>query len=188
VQRAGIDVPRLIERAKAYDRDAFGELYRRTLTPVYRYLAARVRTVDEAEELTQDVYLAALAQIERLRAEDESGLYAWLFQIARFKLADHFRARYRRPASRFEDEAEPEDTGPLPEAISEALADREQLREALAMLTDDQREVVICKYILEFSNEETARILGKNANAVNQLHHRALRSLHRLLSANEVTS
>jgi RNA polymerase sigma-70 factor (ECF subfamily) len=183
-----MDIPRLIKRAKAYDREAFGELYRLTLTPVYRYLAARVRTTDEAEELTQEVYLAALAQVERLRAEDESSLYAWLFQIARFKLADHFRARYRRPTSRIEDGPEPEDAGPQPEAMAEALADRERVREALSMLTDDQREVVICKYILEFSNDETARTLGKNANAVNQLHHRALRSLHRLLAGNEVPS
>jgi RNA polymerase sigma-70 factor (ECF subfamily) len=188
VQRAAATVPVLIERAKQQDREAFAELYRMTLTPVYRYLGARVRTVEEAEELTQDVYLAALSQIEGLRAVDESGLYAWLFQIARFKLADQLRARYRRPAVPLDGQAEPADLGPLPEEFAEASADRETVREAMTQLTDEQREVVTCKYILGFSNDETARQLGKTVNAVNQLHHRALRRLQRVLVAREVAS
>jgi len=185
VQKSETDFASLLRLAQAYDRAAFGELYQRTVTAVFRYLAARVNSVEDAEELTQEVYLAALSGISRLRAVDESGLYAWLFQIARFKLADQLRARYRRPTAALEAAGEPADTAPLPEEQVTAAADRETVRLAMGELTDDQREVVTCKYILGLSNEETARQLGKNVNSVNQLHHRALRSLHRLLVAKE---
>ena len=83
--------------ADLIDREAFAELYRRTVVPLYRYCSVRVDSASEAEEVTQEVYMAALSGIERLRAESELALLAWLYQIARNKLADRLRVRYRRP-------------------------------------------------------------------------------------------
>jgi RNA polymerase sigma-70 factor (ECF subfamily) len=177
----------LLRRAKGYDREAFGELYRLSIRPVFRYVAARVRTTEEAEEVTQEVFLAALSNIHGLRATNESALFAWLFQIARFKLADQLRARYRRPMQSLDVALDPPDPDPSAEQLLAQQADRdearEQVRAVLAQLTDEQREVVTCKYVLGYSNDQTAAHLGKNVNAVNQLHHRALRSMQRLLAA-----
>lgn len=66
--------------------------------------------------------------------------------------------------------------------MAEAVEERLELRGALERLTAEQREVIVCKYVLGYDNDPTARLVGKNANAVNQLHHRALASLHRLLA------
>ena len=172
------EIAGLIRRAKTADRAAFGELYRIAVTPVYRYMAIRLNEVEEAEEITQEVFTAALRETDGLRAEDEAGLLGWLFQIARHKLADHLRRRYRRP------------TAPLDEADRVAAPawpadDGAEVREALEQLTPDQRAVVVCKYILGYDNQRTADLVGKNSNAVNQLHHRALVSLHRLLANRE---
>jgi RNA polymerase sigma-70 factor (ECF subfamily) len=175
----------LIERAKRSDQAACTELYRRSVQPVYRYLAARVNSVDEAEELTQEVFLAALGGIEGLRAVDEPGVLAWLFQIARYKLADALRRRYRRPTAPLEEAELVADRRAGPEDVAQASAEREAVRQALEHLTPEQREVMLCKYVLDFDNERTARHVGKNVNAVNQLHHRALASLQRLLRAGE---
>ncbi len=185
VPEAPGDIARLIHQAKLYDRSAFAELYRFAVTPVYRYLSARLNRTEEAEELTQEVFVAALSGIEGLRAEDEAGLLAWLFQIARHKLADHLRQRYRKPSSPLEEAEEWEDPGPRPDRLAEVEEERAEVREALGQLTHDQREVVVCKYILGYDNERTARVVGKKVNAVNQLHHRALASLHRLLGVKE---
>jgi RNA polymerase sigma-70 factor, ECF subfamily len=171
-----------LARAKANDRAAFGELYRACLTPVYRYLHARVGETAVAEELTQEVFLAALAGLHDLRAEDETAFLAWLFQVARYKLADHLRRRYRRPTSPLEAAEEVVDARRLPQDEAEASEERRELRQALEQLTPEQREVVLYKYVLEYDNERTALLLGKNANAVNQLHHRALGRLQRLLA------
>lgn len=175
------DLARAIDRAKAFDRSAFAELYRFAVGPVYRYLSARVSCVDLAEELTQEVFLAAMTGIEGLRASDEAGLLAWLLQIARHKLADHLRRQYRRPAIPLDEAAEVESPEPRPEEMATASAAAAEVRAALEQLTAEQREVVLCKYVLGYDNRRTARIVGKNVNAVNQLHHRALASLHRLL-------
>jgi len=182
VQEATGGIAGLIRRARGHDQAAFASLYRFALTPVYRYVSARVDTVDEAEELTQEVFVAALAGISGLRAEDEVGLLAWLFQIARHKQADHLRRRYRQPTAPAEAVDELESADPRPDEAAEAEAERAELREALTRLTPEQREVVVCKYVLGYGNEATALAVGRNVNAVNQLHHRALASLHRLLS------
>lgn len=175
----------LLRRARAYDREAFADLYRFAVGPVYRYLSARLSTVEEAEELTQEVFVAALNGIQGLRAEDEAGLLGWLFQIARHKLADQLRRRYRRPSAPLEEAEQVEAPQPRPEELVEAEEERVELRRALDRLTPEQREVVVCKYVLGYDNERTARLVGKNANAVNQLHHRALASLYRLLRSTE---
>jgi len=175
----------LIRRAKRYDQAAFAELYRSTVASVYRYIAARLNTVEEVEELTQEVFLAALKGIQGLRAEDEAGLLSWLFQIARHKLADHLRQRYRRPTQPLDEADHLEAPQPRPDELALAGEERAGLRETLERLTPEQREVIVCKYVLGYDNERTARLVGKNVNAVNQLHHRALASLHRLLVKTE---
>lgn len=175
------DVAGLVRRAKAGDEDAFTQLYRLTVRKVYRYLAVRGPSEADAEELTQEVYMAAVAGLGSLRAADEAGVYAWLFQIARRKAADYLRRRYRRPVDPLADDAPLADHGSAPQELLEREAERQQVREALERLTPDQREVLLCKYVLDYTNEQTARHIGKNANAVNQLHHRALARLARLL-------
>jgi RNA polymerase sigma-70 factor, ECF subfamily len=181
VQQPAGDIAGLIRRAKGHDREAFAELYRFAVGPVYRYLAARVDRVDDVEELTQEVFVAALSGIQTLRAEDEGSLMAWLFQIARNKLADQLRGKYRRPSAPLEAAEEVESQQLRPDETAELAEARAEVREALELLTPDQREVVVCKYVLGYDNERTAGIVGKNVNSVNQLHHRALASLHRLL-------
>ena len=179
------DIAGLIRRARGYDKMAFADLYRFAVGPVYRYLSARVNSVEETEELTQEVFVAALNGIQGLRAEDEAGLLGWLFQISRNKLADHLRQRYRRPSAPLEETEALESPQPRPEEVAEAEEERSEVRQALERLTPEQREVILCKYVLGYDNDRTARQVGKNINAVNQLHHRALASLGRLLKATE---
>ena len=179
------ELAEVVRRAKALDREAFGALYSLTVRPVYRYLAARLRTDAEAEDVTQEVFMAALSGIQGLRAEDEAGVLAWLLQIARHKLADQLRRRYRQPEDPLDETMEVVATDPQPPDAAEAEEERRAVREALEHLTPEQREVIMCKYILGLDNERTAAVVGKNVNATNQLQHRALRSLQRLLGQAE---
>lgn len=175
------DFGALLRRARGYDRDGFGELYRRSVGPVFRYCRSRADSTSEAEELTQEVFMAALAGIERVRADSEAAWLAWLFQIARNKHADALRRRYRRPQAPLEAAGDAVD-GATP-ALDGLVAadDRAEVRRALEQLTAEQREVIVCKYVLGYDNSRTGELIGKNANAVNQLHFRAVTSLRRLL-------
>jgi RNA polymerase sigma-70 factor, ECF subfamily len=172
----------LIRRAQRHDQAAFAELYRLTVRPVYRYLSARVQPRDLVEELTEEVFVAAFQGMGSLRAGDERGLLAWLFQIARHKLADHLRQRYRSRSVTLDAVGELEDPQRPPDEVVSAAEEEAAVRRALDDLTPEQREVIVYKYVLGYDNQRTGQLLGKNANAVNQLHHRALASLHRLLS------
>ncbi len=185
MQESPGDLPSLIRRARHHDPDAWSALYRSTVRPVYRYLSARLNNIEEAEELTQEVFLAALAGIAGLRAEDEAGVLAWLFQIARHKLADHLRQRYRRPTVLLDEARAIEAADPDPQHLAEAGEARAGVQQALDLLTPEQREVIVYKYVLGYDNQRTAALLGKSVNAINQLHHRALASLHRLLTRAE---
>ncbi|MBI2939803.1 MAG: sigma-70 family RNA polymerase sigma factor [Chloroflexi bacterium] len=187
MQEAVGEIAGLIRRARTGDPAAFADLYRLAVTAVYRYLSARLNTPEEAEELTQEVFLAALGRIQGLRAEDEASFLAWLFQIARHKLADHLRQRYRRPAVPLDEDDQLAARQPGPDELAEGSEERAEVRRALEQLTPEQREVMLYKYVLGFDNERTARLVGKTINAVNQLHHRALASLHRMLTRTEKT-
>lgn len=70
---------------------AFVEVYKRTVTDVYSYLASRVGDRETAEELTQDVFLVGA---RRVAAGDLVDV-AWLIGVARHKLVDHWRAQAR---------------------------------------------------------------------------------------------
>lgn len=72
-----------------------------------------------------------------------------------------------------------------PDEAAERSEEQAEVRAALERLTPDQREVVLCKYVLGYDNRRTAQVVGKNVNSVNQLHLRALASLHRLLTRTE---
>ncbi len=181
------DVAALILSARANDEDAFTELYRMTVRQLYRYVSVRISGAEDVEEVTQEVYMAAVTGIQGLRAGDEAGLYGWLYQIARNKVADHLRRRYRRPVEPLDDTLPLADPDPTPEDIAEVEAERALVRSALDQLTPDQREVLLCKYVMDYSNDQTARQVGKNVNSVNQLHHRALASLARLLGGGQRT-
>jgi RNA polymerase sigma-70 factor (ECF subfamily) len=185
VQESSGDLSALIRQAKRHDPDAWSALYQSTVTPVYRYLSARLNSIEEAEELTQEVFLAALAGIAGLRAHDEAGLLGWLFQITRHKLADHLRQRYRRPIVPLDEARAVEAADPDPQLLAEAGEARAGVQRALDQLTPEQREVIVYKYVLGYDNQRTAALLGKSVNAINQLHHRALASLHRLLTRAE---
>ena len=68
--------------------------------------------------------------------------------------------------------------------VADQMSSR-QLREALALLTPDQRQVVTLKYLEEWENEAIAKVLNKPVGAVKSLQHRALASLRRILGRQE---
>jgi RNA polymerase sigma-70 factor (ECF subfamily) len=83
----------LIRRAGGGDRAAFGELYRRYARMVHGILLARV-PVSEAEDLVQDVFLAAMNQIGLLRTA--AAFRGWLGAIARRRAIDYHRREHNR--------------------------------------------------------------------------------------------
>jgi RNA polymerase sigma-70 factor, ECF subfamily len=101
---------------------------------------------------------------------------AWLYRIAHARVVDYYRMTNRRPVER-DVEAEPI---PVSANMDEGILRRQTakaLREAIGTLTDEQQQVVILRFIEGQSIETVADMMGKNANAIKALQHRALRTL-----------
>ena len=166
---------RCLQRAQRGDADAFSALYREHVQAIFRYIAHRVNNVQLAEDLTGDVFARAL---EGLPSYVDQGkpFVAWLYRIAHARVVDHYRRAERRPAES-DVEAEPLPVTPdMDEGLLRRHAAR-ALRAAITELTSDQQQVIVLRFIEGYNIETVAQIMGKNANAIKALQHRALRSL-----------
>ena len=144
---------------------------------VLRYVMARIGDRDGAEDVTQEVFVGAVTAIRRLRDLSESGIEGWLLGIARYKCADRLRRISRdRHAPVPEPAAVPADAGEV--AITRLSA--AEVRQAMEQLSDDQREVVLRRFVLDQSLEEVAAATGRPVGAVKSMQHRALASLARI--------
>lgn len=166
----------LVAAARA-DPAAFGILYQRYLTRVYRYLRARTGSDDDAADLAQQVFLRALAALPAYR---ERGLpfAAWLFRIARNLVIDAERARRREPlpwdAAAIASRAA---GAPSPEAAYLREEELAQLRLLVSRLDPARRELLELRYAGGLSVREIAAVVGKREGAVRKQIERTLRSL-----------
>jgi RNA polymerase sigma-70 factor (ECF subfamily) len=179
---AADDFAGYVARARRLDAAAWDYLYGKTFSQLYRYVAARVPSKQEAEDVTEEVYFGALHSAGGLRAGDEAGFLAWLYQIARYKLADRLRQQYRRPTVPLDPTLDVPDDDPTPEEAALGADARDAVRAAMAELTPEQQEVITMKFILEYDNAKAASIMGKSPGAINQLQHRALAQLRKILT------
>ena len=172
------DEARLIQRAQQGDRAAFAEIYERHQPAVYRYIYYRVGDTPTAEDLTGAVFVRVVEKIDGFVYRGRP-LLTWLYTIARNAVIDYQRHSGQAVMLPIDERlvAEGEDV----EGTVDRGLTQERLAAALTHLTEDQRQVILLKFIEEMSNEETARVVGKSVGAVKALQHRALAALQRVL-------
>ena len=155
--------------------EAFTILYRRYLPRVYRYLYFKTGDVDEAEELTSQVFLAALEGMPRYQ---HRGYFAtWLFSIARRKAADFYRTRYTQPRIKIAQSTtlgDPEDD-PLTRVI--ARENIEKLNELLSLLNDHEREILRLRFSAKLQFSEIAALLKRKPSTIKMAYYRLLARL-----------
>jgi RNA polymerase sigma-70 factor (ECF subfamily) len=170
-------IEELVARAQDGDRDALEELYLEHFDRIYSYLHMTVGNRHDAEDLTTQTFLKMLESIGRFQW-GSAPFSAWLFRIAHNLAIDHFRARRRW---------QPEEEVPEPPDAVESSAEDEAMRalssqtmfDLIEELSDEQRDVLILKFVFDFSNLEAATVLDKTEGAVKSLQHRALASLQK---------
>lgn len=161
--------------ASQADRAAFGTLYRRYLDRVYGYAFYLLGDHHDAEDVTERTFLAALDAIDRFRDEGAS-FRSWLFRIAHNQVANHLRARGRRPTAPLNVVDEPVATPDPATAVVDA-DDARRLRRAVAALSEDRRQVLVLRFVDGLTAREIGAVLGRSEGAVRVLQHRALREL-----------
>ena len=172
----------IIESAKRGEAQAFGVLYTTYVAPMYRFIALKVPTKQEAEDLTHEVFVSAWDNIKRYKKRGNP-FSSWLYSIARNKVIDHYRTRHSHLAL----DTIREETVGYDAMIAESL-DQEfkgkTVREAMRRLSEEHQTVIILRFIEDLSPKEIAKIMKKSEGAIRVAQHRAIQSLKRLLNTN----
>jgi RNA polymerase sigma-70 factor, ECF subfamily len=171
-------------RAAQANPAAFGPLYRRYVRPVHRYVCAQIGDRTAAEDITAQVFVDVLTSLPRYHERGE--FTAWLFRIARRRIADHHRRRVRwgrREAPLDEDGQDPYPD--LDAGLDLAPLQRTVLAR-IAQLDEDQQELIRLRFAAGLTFPEIGAILGRPADTVKMALHRLLDRLAREMEVNHV--
>ena len=164
-----------LARRANVDLDAFGELYRRHVCEVFRFINSKTRNEKTAEDLTAQVFFKALRSAETFNG---TGTYqSWIFRIARNCLASWHRSKPRDLA--LHELPDPVDPGPTPAGAALDNEARGAVWSAVAGLPVKQREAVVLRYVQDCSIDEIADRTDRSPGAVRVLLHRARQRLRR---------
>jgi len=171
----------------------FVALYQRHYRRVYVYHLARTGNEQDAQDLTSETFMAALDSLAAYRPEagnsHEHSFAAWLFGIARHKLADFFdnwvpqsslEEVGERPAGDtplYSTDTPLSTTEYLPEQAAVQRSDLTRLRQLLALLPEERADALSLRYFSELSLAEVAQVMDKSEAAVKMLIHRGLQEL-----------
>jgi RNA polymerase sigma-70 factor (ECF subfamily) len=148
----------------------FEELVRRFQSPLLHFLTRRVGSQQDAEDLLQETFLAAFRNLERYRSTWRFS--TWLFTIAN-RLAVSSLRRRRLPSAA-SGQLVARAGGGDPAANAEEAEMRSTLWDAVqGILEPDAFTAVWLSYVEAMAADEIGRVLGRNANAVRILLHRA---------------
>lgn len=174
----------LINRAQNGDVAVIGMLYEHYHLSIFRYLYYRVGDRETAEDLTSEVFLRMLRFIGGFHPPSSS-FSSWLFQIARNLSTDHFRKMGVRDHIPLEEEmvSGKED---LDTTVERSLTSQ-GLRQAMTALTEDQRDVIVLRFIAGMPIAEVAEALDKSEDSIKGLQRRGLISLRQILTDWEVS-
>ena len=174
---ADAEAERLLIEAAQKDPARFAELYEKNFDRVYAFIARRVRDRNEAEDLTSEVFHAALAGLKRFEWRG-APFASWLFRVASNAIIDRSKRAAKEQQTTFTD---------FPDASTQEIDDeierRAQLFQMVERLPADQCRVVRMRFAEEKSIREIANELGRSEGAIKQLQFRALQNLRAQLGA-----
>lgn len=173
---------RLVAAAQR-NRVRFVALYDKYFLRVYRYISQRVGTQQDVEDLTSQVFVEAM---ESLDDYHEQGVFAaWLFSIARRRVADHYRRSVREPPLERVEARLWSSTDRTSESRVVQSDRLERLVEAFQALALEKQEMVRLRFFAGLGYREIALLMDKSEGAVKMTVRRALEELRRRMRDEE---
>lgn len=169
----------IVEAAKLGDASALTALYEHYFPRVYRYVASRLRASEDAEDVTEEIFLRIIDNVGSF-AWRGLPFGAWVFRIARNEVVSHVRRQKTRGATaqltEFIPDGSPDHTEQVEFDLTFAM-----VREAIEKLPEAQRQVVSLRFVAGLSVTETAQALKKTENNVKVLQHKGIAKLQALV-------
>lgn len=145
------------------------ELQRLYLDDVWRYVSSRLDRQEDAEDVTMEVMHAAFSKLRESTVVAEPRL--WLLTIAKNKVADALRRRYRRRETPLVDSDQPDGADHLRRFAVNAILDK---------LPEDHSQALVLKYVNGLSTDEVGAVMRRSPEAANSLLQRARQSFREL--------
>lgn len=169
---------RLVAQARR-DPAAFRVLYRVYFPRVYAYVAYRMGTVQDAEDVVSETFLRAVEKLDRFEDRGEGSFGAWLFRITHNLVSDfRRRQRGRRESVPLDKLPDVEDGTLGPEGAAERKEQFARLRALIETLSPRRQEVIALKFYAGLRNREIAHVLGISEGAVASHLCRGIEDLH----------
>ncbi|MFD2640317.1 RNA polymerase sigma factor SigX [Piscibacillus salipiscarius] len=167
----------------------FQELYEKYHQDLFSFIYYMVKDQTTTEDLVQEVYIRVLKSYDTFKGE--SSEKTWLFSVARHVTIDHFRKygkQKKHTANQFDVNEHSnllKDQSPTPQEIAEKSEEIQDMYKCLDECTEDQRMVIILRYIQQLSIKETADVLNWTTSKVKTTQHRAISVLKELMLQRE---
>ncbi len=176
---------RLVEECLSGNNGAFELIVNRYLKSIYNFAFRFCNSADEANDLTQEVFLKVWKNLKRFNPNQ--GFKTWLFAIARNTIIDWLRKNKSVAFSsldteeeRFEDSLV--DIDPLPDEVLSRKEIAHELEKALIKIPPHYKTIILLHDIEDLSFEEIAKIVGRPMNTVKSQYRRSLLMLRKYLS------
>ncbi|TVR63829.1 MAG: RNA polymerase sigma factor [Gemmatimonadales bacterium] len=169
----------LVQRARAGDRGAMGELINRHQGVVYRFLVGLLGDEELAADTTQETFVRALGNIAGFRGD--STFRTWLLAIARNEARGAMRRRVRRREFTLDDAPPLQDQAAGPEHVTLGRAEVGRIRTALDSLPPKQKMSVSLRLFDGLSFREIGRAIDSSEGAARVNYHHGIRRLRELL-------
>ncbi len=170
----------LLRKARQFDLKALEEIYDRYNQAIYRYAYRQMGDSLQAEDCVSETF-ARFLQAVRHGKGPVNYLQAYLFRVAHNWITDQYRRQPPPAIELIDDHADEEQE--LIEEFCETRDERTNIRNALHHLTPEQRQVIVLRFVEDWSLKETAAAMEKDIGAIKALQHRALETLTKVMKA-----
>jgi RNA polymerase sigma-70 factor (ECF subfamily) len=172
-----------LEAARRSDTEGFTVLYRVLSGDITAF--CRARGANDVDDLVNDIFLGAFRGLPSFTG-DGSAFRSFVYRIARNKIFDE-RRRVLRDVTHLTTECGVAESRPDDSHDTEAIVlhqlETESILVLLGALTDDQREVILLRFLVELSILEVASVTDRPVSAVKALQRRGLATLRRNISS-----
>ena len=174
------DQENIIARARRGDADAFEQLVTSYRDQVFRLALRMCGNAADADEAAQETFLAAWKGLPNFRGDSQFS--TWLYQLTTHAAIDLMRREKRQIAAEDITEVSAPDPAPGPQQQAEQSETRQAVRDAMAQLSPEYRQIVVLRFLQELSYEEIGAVLKLPPGTVKSRLNRAKSQLKDILS------
>ncbi|MFA6338995.1 MAG: RNA polymerase sigma factor [Candidatus Paceibacterota bacterium] len=173
------------------DNEAFSELVKDYLKPIYNFIFRLTKNTQESEDITQETFLKVWKNIKKYRKGEN--FKTWIFTIARNTTIDWLRKKKNLTFSDFENkdgsntfEENITDPEPLSDELIAIIEDKKLIEDLLKQLSPLYQEILFLHYNEQLTFSDMGKILNKSTDTVKSQHRRALIMLRKIIDKQKI--